>query len=186
MALRCSGTEPCHFNLILHTRCFDSQPDTCWLLPTTFSLTFACHRVPHTPLTGSGSTTHNLSLMGSLRPRGPTLPWVRDFLTGLDSVLLDPTLRGERREQALVQGASAGHTKADGAGAEFPPIPGWAKAHPREEHIMPLFVVVGAGGDDVGTKIHDGMAMQALSQAAYAFGWSKGGGSDEAMDEGDL
>jgi aromatic ring-opening dioxygenase catalytic subunit (LigB family) len=51
----------------------------------------------------------------------------------------------------------------------------WAKApaardsHPREEHLLPLMVVAGAGGDDAGARVyHDLIANKAIS--GYAFG----------------
>lgn len=40
--------------------------------------------------------------------------------------------------------------------------------HPSQEHLLPLFVAMGAGGDRV-TQLHQGYTYGVLSMAAYAF-----------------
>ncbi len=46
--------------------------------------------------------------------------------------------------------------------------PEGARAHPSEEHFLPLFVAAGAGG--AGRVLHRSFAAGGLSMAAYAFG----------------
>jgi aromatic ring-opening dioxygenase catalytic subunit (LigB family) len=44
-------------------------------------------------------------------------------------------------------------------------------AHPREDHLIPLMVAVGAAGDDVGARIyHQSDFMQAITVSSYRFG----------------
>ncbi len=46
-----------------------------------------------------------------------------------------------------------------------------ARAHPTEEHFMPLFVALGAAGDDAkSTRVFDGFEGNALAMDAYRFG----------------
>ena len=43
-------------------------------------------------------------------------------------------------------------------------------AHPTEEHLLPLFVAMGAGGEKArGRNLHRGWTMGSLSMAAYSF-----------------
>ena len=45
------------------------------------------------------------------------------------------------------------------------------RAHPTEEHFMPLFVALGAAGDDAkSTRVFDGFEGNALAMDAYRFG----------------
>ena len=47
--------------------------------------------------------------------------------------------------------------------------PGAVQAHPRDEHLMPLFVAVGAGGENaIGKRIHHGFEHGSLSMAAFS------------------
>jgi len=49
--------------------------------------------------------------------------------------------------------------------------PNAAQAHPRDEHLMPVFVAYGAGGAGArGTRIHASFTHGSLSMAAYKFG----------------
>jgi 4,5-DOPA dioxygenase extradiol len=47
-------------------------------------------------------------------------------------------------------------------------------AHPTDEHLLPLFVVLGAGADAGGARhgrvLHRGWTVGSLSMAAYGFG----------------
>jgi aromatic ring-opening dioxygenase catalytic subunit (LigB family) len=44
-------------------------------------------------------------------------------------------------------------------------------AHPREEHLLPLMVAVGAAGDDVGIRVyHQPDFMGAITASSYRFG----------------
>ena len=42
-------------------------------------------------------------------------------------------------------------------------------AHPRDEHLLPLFVALGAGGGVAGRPLHRSFAHGSLSMAAYAW-----------------
>lgn len=98
---------------------------------------------------GSGAAVHNL---GALAPEGTPPPaWARAF----DTWLAEALAAGDR--EALCQ---------------FPAAPPTARAaHPTPEHLMPLFVALGAGGTDAGAvRLHDSWSYGSLSMAAYAFG----------------
>jgi aromatic ring-opening dioxygenase catalytic subunit (LigB family) len=44
-------------------------------------------------------------------------------------------------------------------------------AHPREDHLIPLMVAVGAAGDDAGTRIyHQNDFMGSVTVSSYRFG----------------
>lgn len=45
-----------------------------------------------------------------------------------------------------------------------------ALAHPRDEHFLPFFVALGAGGEDIGHPIHRSFAHGSLSMTAFAWG----------------
>ena len=54
--------------------------------------------------------------------------------------------------------------------------PGAAHAHPSEEHLLPLFVALGAGGDDArGERLHAGIDDYVIAMDAYSFSPRKGG-----------
>lgn len=98
---------------------------------------------------GSGAAVHNL---GTLAPEGTPPPaWARAF----DAWLAEALAAGVH--EALCQ---------------FPATPPTARAaHPSPEHLMPLFVALGAGGEDgAAVRLHDSWSYGSLSMAAYAFG----------------
>lgn len=108
---------------------------------------------------GSGAAVHNL---GALAPEGSPPPaWARAF----DSWLAAALAAGDR--SAL---------------AAFPAAPSTARAaHPSPEHLMPLFVALGAGGEEAGAvRLHDSWSYGSLSMAAYAFGGAVLSGLAEA------
>jgi 4,5-DOPA dioxygenase extradiol len=48
--------------------------------------------------------------------------------------------------------------------------PGGVQAHPRDEHLMPLYVALGAAGENaIGKRIHHGFEHGSLSMAAFSF-----------------
>jgi 4,5-DOPA dioxygenase extradiol len=47
--------------------------------------------------------------------------------------------------------------------------PGGAKAHPSEEHFLPLFAAVGAAGDDVPRRLRPNFAYRGLAMDAYVW-----------------
>ncbi|HEX8188207.1 MAG TPA: class III extradiol ring-cleavage dioxygenase [Pyrinomonadaceae bacterium] len=98
----------------------------------------------------TGSATHNLSRIG----RGEAPPeWAKEFDEWLFRKISDGAL-----EELLDYRRLAPHA---------------AVAHPSEEHLLPLFVALGAGsGESVarGRGLHRGWTWGSLSMAAYGFG----------------
>ncbi|ARP81721.1 dioxygenase [Bordetella genomosp. 8] len=97
---------------------------------------------------GSGLSYHNLRNWGpgAAAPSAAFDAWLRD-------VLLDTTPR--ERRQALTQWEQA---------------PSARVAHPREDHLIPLMVVLGAAGDDPATRIYSEDFMGAIAASSYRFG----------------
>ncbi len=100
---------------------------------------------------GSGAMTHNLGEMDWFGKRTDDKPpaWVGDFTDWFaDRIAADDT-------DALVDyRAQAPHA---------------ARNHPTEEHLLPLFVALGAAGGGRGPRLHAVVQMGALAMDAYAF-----------------
>ncbi|KAB2541481.1 aromatic ring-opening dioxygenase LigA [Salipiger aestuarii] len=102
---------------------------------------------------GSGNTYHNMGvLMQSLRagPRGEVAgtefdTWLTDAITNPDP---------DERNRRLARWSQA---------------PGARNAHPRAEHLIPLHVVAGAAGADIGRKTLEDQVLGAL-ESAFRFG----------------
>ena len=95
---------------------------------------------------GSGMSYHNLRAFGPQASRVS-----RDF----DAWLRDAASRPEaERARRLTSWASAPSARA---------------AHPREEHLVPLMVVAGAAGEDVGKVAYSGTIMD-VQVSGYQFG----------------
>jgi 4,5-DOPA dioxygenase extradiol len=98
---------------------------------------------------GSGGAVHNLRMLERGRPGDP-VAWARDFDEWLDTQL------GEGDDAALA--------------AYRREAPGAVQAHPRDEHLLPVFVAYGAGGPGArGRRIHDSFTYGSLSMAAFLF-----------------
>jgi 4,5-DOPA dioxygenase extradiol len=103
---------------------------------------------------GSGSLTHNLREIGLADPKATRhaaefTAWVRAHVEKRD-------LQGlvEYRQRA----------------------PHATRAHPTEEHFLPLLVALGASGDaDAVTVLEGGMTYGVLSMESYAFKISESG-----------
>lgn len=96
---------------------------------------------------GSGGAVHDL---GSFQPGSREVPaWAAAFEERLVAAV-----------EAADEAALVGY-RADGLGA---------RAHPTEEHFMPLLVAFGAGGGVPGHTLHRGFSNGALSMAAFRFG----------------
>jgi aromatic ring-opening dioxygenase catalytic subunit (LigB family) len=96
---------------------------------------------------GSGMTFHNLRAFGSAdaRPTSEAFDaWLRETAT----------LEASERDRRLAGWADA---------------PSARKAHPREEHLLPLMVVAGAAGADRGTVAYASTLM-GVRISAYHFG----------------
>jgi 4,5-DOPA dioxygenase extradiol len=105
----------------------------------------------------SGSATHNLGEFVGVQPTGgnrrydaPPPDWVKVF----DEWLAERIAEGNW-EAVLNYRKIAPHAE---------------KNHPTDEHLLPLFVALGAGGHQVkGMQLHHSYNYGAFSMAAYAF-----------------
>lgn len=103
---------------------------------------------------GSGSLTHNLHEVfdrrGGFRAMEETAaPWVTAFADWIAEKVAANDVEAllDYREQAPFAGRN----------------------HPTDEHLLPLFVALGAGGGGVGTAIHRETQFAVLSMDAYSF-----------------
>lgn len=97
---------------------------------------------------GSGSSFHNLSMFGpqSKVPSAAFDDWLQHTLEGTPF---------EQRARAL---------------AAWEAAPSARQAHPREEHLLPLMVVVGAAERDAATRFyHEDTFFGGLSMSGYMF-----------------
>jgi aromatic ring-opening dioxygenase catalytic subunit (LigB family) len=98
-------------------------------------------------LVGSGMSYHNMGGFGD--------PRALSVSETFDAWLRDTTARDPRdRDARLTAWASA---------------PAARGAHPREEHLLPLMVIAGAAGDDVGRASFGGKIM-GVRLSAHQFG----------------
>jgi aromatic ring-opening dioxygenase catalytic subunit (LigB family) len=95
---------------------------------------------------GSGMSYHNMRAMG---PQG------RPAASSFDAWLRDAATRPALERDARL--------------AEWTSAPAARAAHPREEHLLPLMVVAGAAGQDLGRVAHHGTLL-GLELSGYAFG----------------
>ena len=99
---------------------------------------------------GSGSISHNLRAVFSSQP-GADRQWVEGFTDWL----ADGVARGDRA--ALLSAMEA--------------APEAARNHPTDEHLLPFFFALGAGGSDgAGVRLHHSYTYDVLAMDAYAFG----------------
>ncbi len=95
---------------------------------------------------GSGHMTHNLRE----RRDGAPAPYARDF---------QDWVKQRIDRHALVE--LADYRKR---------TPNGVRAHPTDEHFLPLFVALGAAGESyTASRIYDGIEMGALAMDAYLF-----------------
>ncbi len=100
---------------------------------------------------GSGGFTHNLRALDRWRLDGPEPAWSREFSDWIQAAL------EEGREQDLL--------------AYRRLAPHAATAHPTEEHFLPLFVALGAGGEAPHPeRLHRSSTFGSLRMDAYLFG----------------
>ncbi len=100
---------------------------------------------------GSGLTYHNMRGFG----QAGSTPVAQAFEQFLNDAITQPD--AARRNDLLVHWQDA---------------PGARLAHPREDHLIPLMVVAGAAGADVGRRIFVDQVMN-VAMASYTFGDSK-------------
>lgn len=98
---------------------------------------------------GSGLSYHNLRQFGP-QAKQPS----HQFDTWLTKTLCTTT--GTTRQQQLIQWSQA---------------PSARIAHPREDHLVPLFVVVGAAADELGDRIyHEDDFLGGIVVSSFRFG----------------
>ncbi len=98
-------------------------------------------------IVGSGMSFHNMRAFRTPAAKQPSAifdAWLTDTLTSSP----------EQRETMLARWAEA---------------PAGRASHPREEHLLPLMVAVGAGAGEVGTRVFTDNVMMA-DVSAYRFG----------------
>ncbi len=101
-------------------------------------------------IVGSGFSFHNTSGMRSGTGQASSATFDR----WLNDTLVNAT--AEERRQRLLDWSAAPAARA---------------AHPREDHLIPLLVAVGAAGDDAGAQIyHESAFMGAITASSYRFG----------------
>lgn len=98
---------------------------------------------------GSGSLSHNLSEFRGHHIDAEVPSWVSEFSDWMHAVL------GEGRSaDALDYRRKAPHA---------------VRNHPTEEHLLPMFVAMGAGKGAKGRRIHASVEYGVLAMDAYAF-----------------
>ena len=99
---------------------------------------------------GSGSLTHNLYEFRGHSMDAEVPSWVSDFDTWMKS-----QLESNQREALLNYRTRAPHA---------------VRNHPTEEHLLPLFVAMGAAGDaPAAERLHASYEYGVLAMDAYAF-----------------
>ncbi len=101
---------------------------------------------------GSGAVTHNLQAMfrGGYELNHPALNWVEDFSAWINDKIcagdVDALLDYRHKAPFAVEN------------------------HPTDEHLLPLFVALGAAGDGAkGTRLHTSVQNGVLAMDAFAF-----------------
>ncbi|MEO0947327.1 MAG: class III extradiol ring-cleavage dioxygenase [Cyanobacteria bacterium J06641_5] len=102
-------------------------------------------------IVGSGAATHNLGAFAD--DEAPPPNWVRAF-----DGWLAMTIHANDIASLLAYRTLAPYARQN---------------HPSEEHLLPLFVALGAGGS--GQRIHRGFTHRILSMAAFRFDGSPEG-----------
>ena len=101
-------------------------------------------------IVATGSFTHNLRLMDRSGVDAPEPQWVRDFSDWIHAAVMQGRIDDLLNYRALAPFA--------------------VRAHPEDDHFMPLFVALGAGGETVAAKrLHSSATYGTLRMDAYAF-----------------
>lgn len=101
---------------------------------------------------GSGGYTHNLREIAAYRGviDAPAPSWVTSFSDWFDAAL------AERKTDDLLNYRRL--------------APNAVRNHPTDEHLLPLYVALGAGGDVAPVHLHDTVTYGILRMDAFAFG----------------
>lgn len=104
----------------------------------------------------SGNVTHNLGeALGRLGDGGASAGTATVWATAFDDWVAE-----------MVSGGRADELVSYREHAPF-----GARAHPRDEHFLPLIAAAGAGGEGAtGRRLHASFLLGSMSMAAYAFG----------------
>lgn len=114
---------------------------------------------------GSGSFTHDLSEFRGHGPNDPAPQWVNDFADWFDAAL------AERRFADLLDYRRQ--------------APFATKNHPSEEHILPLYVALGAAGQQpFAQRLHNSATYGVLRMDVYAFGGLEMTTQDDSAKQG--
>ncbi len=98
---------------------------------------------------GSGGFSHNLRELDWQHDDAPAYPWVETFTAALRGKLLSGDVEGALDWQTL---------------------PEARRNHPTTEHLFPLYVALGAGGDSArATQLHSTVQMGGMAMDAFAF-----------------
>jgi 4,5-DOPA dioxygenase extradiol len=101
-------------------------------------------------IVASGAATHNLRMFGAYPFEASPPEWVAQF-----DQWLTETVTHQRVDDLLDYRHTAPHA---------------AQNHPSEEHFLPLFVAMGAGGTDPkATHLHSSFTYGVFSMSAFAF-----------------
>ena len=99
---------------------------------------------------GSGNITHNLREMNRSEPDGKGHDWVIEFADWVAD-----TLANGRITELVDWENTAPHAR---------------RSHPSDEHFLPLFTALGAGGPDASAaRIHSSYSYGSLAMDMYAF-----------------
>jgi 4,5-DOPA dioxygenase extradiol len=107
-------------------------------------------RAENVLILASGSATHDLSSFGRYRLDAPPMPEAAAF------------------DDWLVDTVTAGDT--DGLADYRRRAPHAMRNHPTEEHFLPLFAALGAGGGGAGRVLHRSCTYGIIAMTAFAFG----------------
>lgn len=101
---------------------------------------------------GSGSFTHNLHEIPRpfRRIDTPAPAWVTEFAEWASAAIVEGRVADLLDYRRLA--------------------PHGARNHPTDEHFLPLFAAMGAGGATAGRRLHDSATFAVLRMDAYAFG----------------
>jgi 4,5-DOPA dioxygenase extradiol len=99
---------------------------------------------------GSGSLTHNLREVRFNAPDGDAMPYVRQFQDWIEHTI------GEHDVTALLNYRDR--------------APSAVRAHPTDEHLLPLFVALGAAGaKSIAKRVTDEVTYSVVAMDTYVF-----------------